>query len=1116
MSAPFAGIELGDSTAHGGGASAANNTPFSIEQDLAQLIAQGSDAYAASGTRVIKLDAGILAAASPYQIGTERDGVTCTADMVAANQKLINAFAEYAKQNGYSITVEARLALNPWENWNYLWLGPAVTAGLPIMAVENDDEIAWCYAGVAGGYAQEAANEVLSLQQITKYYPSVQVGQWEAQGPVCNTQAWVAAYNQAANAASVPSISYLVADVCANASSISPPSAWQTWITQLSQFAIGKGLGLTVFVGGSDTDGSGQQWTAATEQQAANLARLTGVSVDTLLIRTWGYEFPSSILPVNEPSTLGNAAAEIAAVFPLYQSGKISANGTLTASVNPQIVVATGLSTSVGPIALKLTDVAGDARIAVVVLDETGLLSAQASGSGTVNGAGTNRLILNGTCAEVVAELATLRSTEPVAGPDSIDIEVFGSNGRLGDNQVAVLSVPHSPPSSGSQFNFLPASPLQQWTAASANVNGSGVVTSMHFDWNPTTIDPNTGAYCIIRSVSIHEPFAQDGLVVAGSRVEQSAMNLPASNPACLALNSGFAFNVYYSPAHFSTVNVLSTDMYYSSTYGSLMSIVQKLAPTDPTARVPGAALANYFALGGTEVTLFNTGSNPGWQGNWNADLSSVTMILGSQGQLLESFYQGGVKDPDLTLDNVFDPYTGKLWEQFETLSSAAPYQNYIGGDQLITEFNTGDNPNWNYTAWGSNQHVTITWQDYYPIGVSASAPAPGGPDATDAYGPEGVTSVTTTPVTGTLCQGQVVTFTLSLSAAVTITGGAPSLLLNDGGTATYFGGSGTNTLTFTYTVAAGQYTSDLAVSSVAPNGAIILDRWDNAVSLAGAIVNPAGRLVVDPVASTDPHLFPLAATTHRGASESALNGGCGDFNSDGKSDILWQNDDGTASLSLQSGSAQIVWANPGPAWHVKDSGDFNGDGRSDILWQNDDGTVAIWELNGTSVIGGGVVWANPGPAWHVKGSGDFNGDGKSDILWQNDDGTGAIWALDGTAVVGGGAVGAVPGPNSHIIGSDTMHFINAEATSGTLSATSESDEFVFTSYVAGAHAINGFDPMHDLIEFSHASLADFAALKEQSTVSGGSTLITLDNSSSLLLHGVLPDSLQNSNFVFV
>ena len=44
----------------------------------------------------------------------------------------------------------------------------------------------------------------------------------------------------------------------------------------------------------------------------------------------------------------------------------------------------------------------------------------------------------------------------------------------------------------------------------------------------------------------------------------------------------------------------------------------------------------------------------------------------------------------------------------------------------------------------------------------------------------------------------------------MTVAGGTPTLTLNDGGTATYTGGSGTNALTFSYTVAAGQNTSDL------------------------------------------------------------------------------------------------------------------------------------------------------------------------------------------------------------------------------------------------------------------------------------------------------------------
>ena len=81
--------------------------------------------------------------------------------------------------------------------------------------------------------------------------------------------------------------------------------------------------------------------------------------------------------------------------------------------------------------------------------------------------------------------------------------------------------------------------------------------------------------------------------------------------------------------------------------------------------------------------------------------------------------------------------------------------------------------------------------------------------------------------------------------------GGTPTLTLNDGGTATYTGGSGTNALTFSYTVAAGQNTADLAVTAVNLNGATVKDGAGNAANLAGAVTNPAGTLQIDTTAPT-------------------------------------------------------------------------------------------------------------------------------------------------------------------------------------------------------------------------------------------------------------------------
>ena len=110
----------------------------------------------------------------------------------------------------------------------------------------------------------------------------------------------------------------------------------------------------------------------------------------------------------------------------------------------------------------------------------------------------------------------------------------------------------------------------------------------------------------------------------------------------------------------------------------------------------------------------------------------------------------------------------------------------------------------------------------------------------------------------GILNAGDVVTLTVNLSSAVTVVGGTPTLALNGGGTATYAGGSGTNALTFSYTVGAGQNTSDLAVTAVNLNSATVKDGAGNTANLAGAVTNPSGTLQID---TTAPTVSSLAAS---------------------------------------------------------------------------------------------------------------------------------------------------------------------------------------------------------------------------------------------------------------
>src|SRR5262245_43853924 len=74
------------------------------------------------------------------------------------------------------------------------------------------------------------------------------------------------------------------------------------------------------------------------------------------------------------------------------------------------------------------------------------------------------------------------------------------------------------------------------------------------------------------------------------------------------------------------------------------------------------------------------------------------------------------------------------------------------------------------------------------------------------------------------------------MSEVVTVAGGVPTLSLNNGGTASYTGGSGSTALTFSYTVGAGEDTSDLAVTALNLNGATVSDAAGNSANLAGAV----------------------------------------------------------------------------------------------------------------------------------------------------------------------------------------------------------------------------------------------------------------------------------------
>jgi FG-GAP-like repeat len=149
---------------------------------------------------------------------------------------------------------------------------------------------------------------------------------------------------------------------------------------------------------------------------------------------------------------------------------------------------------------------------------------------------------------------------------------------------------------------------------------------------------------------------------------------------------------------------------------------------------------------------------------------------------------------------------------------------------------------------------------------------------------------------------------------------------------------------------------------------------------------------------------------------------GVGDFLGNGQSDLVWENTvTGARAIWLMSnGSFQksMSLGTVSTQWHIAGVGDFLGNGQSDLVWENNTtGQHAIWLLNSgrfqrvipMQTIAGG---------WHVVGAGDFNGDGKADVVWENSiTGQRAVWLMNNGGFTGNVVSLRTVNPQWHIAG---------------------------------------------------------------------------------------------------
>ena len=534
----------------------------------------------------------------------------------------------------------------------------------------------------------------------------------------------------------------------------------------------------------------------------------------------------------NDGSTSSSAATKIVSVTAVNEAPQVTVPATISVTEDVSSAI-TGISFS---------DVdAGSSSVTVTLSVTSGSLAATSGGGVTIGGTSSART-LTGSIANINSFIAGSNVNFTTAANSTADVTLtasindggnIGTGGAQQDSETVTLQV--------SAVNDAPTITAPGSIFITEDVPGA--LTGISF------VDVDAGSSNVTATLSVPSgtlsASSGSGVTVGGTASAMTLTGSIADINAFIAASS-ISFTTATNATSNVTLSVAINDGGNSGSGGAQTDSTTVTLTVTAVNDAPVNSIPAAQSVDQDSSLVFNSG---------NGNLISISDVDAGSNSV----------EVTLTASNGLLTLSGLTGLSFSTGDGTADSSITFSGS--IADINNALNgltfsPNGGYNGPASLQ---ITSND---LGSSGSGGAQTDTDTltitVNSLNPR-ITDVSSGTADGNYKVGDTITITTTFSEAVTVdtTGGIPDLRLETGSAdriATYVSGSGSNTLTFSYTVQAGDLSADLDYQSTAAlglNGATIRGATSNDAVLTLPTMGTAGSLgankdiAIDGVAAT-------------------------------------------------------------------------------------------------------------------------------------------------------------------------------------------------------------------------------------------------------------------------